>query len=237
MKKRIIVGLLCGLCILGSFGEIKANAEFRYNPDSKLSRQEQIDEYKYIEKISNELEIRLNENNILYDSMHAYVNFVNKSTVSLENEFSFLAEYGLLGKEIYKFESYSSFNGNDKCDLIYYYYDPTTAHLIRNNGGIVDCVDLEINLDRRTNINDKFNISPDEAVDKIKNFLYEGPGGNFPDRIRYSYRQKDGKYEIICENKEECSYMEKYKKSYIYYVDKNTGLMYNESMFKMLGQE
>ena len=50
MKKRIIVGLLCGLCILGSFGEVKANAEFRYNPDSKLSRQEQIDEYNNILK-------------------------------------------------------------------------------------------------------------------------------------------------------------------------------------------
>jgi hypothetical protein len=224
MKKRILSLLLCGLCVTGVCS-VKANAGTNYAGESDSNYRLQI------EKEQDKKEIQ----QLIQENYATDCEVVDKCEVIKVNDNSLLSNYGLTGSKIYMYISYLGNNDTyqyERDEISRYYYDPSTAHLFRLNQGMVDCLDLGINITgKHFPFNDTFEISYKEAEKIVSDSLIYFEV-KYPDRITYTLKQKDGRYEIACQS----LYYDngyKYKTDAVYYVDKNTGDIYSLAGWKI----
>lgn len=216
MKKKL-TSLFITLCTaLMLFSPIKANA-ISYDSDSELTFKQQIQK----DKEKQDIKTMIQQD---YASNHEIVDYYGEKTI---NNYDFLQKCGLLGKTLYEYVSYAEYGNGNREDINDYFYDPDTGHLFRCNQGIWDCLDMDINLNNsNTILNDTFELTYKEAEDIVSKHLIRMKS-YYPDRIRYSFKQFDGKYKILCENSID-QYNYKFKTISTFYVDKSTGSIYNE---------
>lgn len=215
MKKKFISVFIALCTSILLFTPVKVNASYNYNSNSDLSYKQQLEKEQEKENIRK----------MIQEDFASSHEIVDECKEIIVDNYNYLQNYGLLGETLYEYVSYIEYGNGQRDDINDYFYDPQTGHLFRLNQGIWDCLDLNIELNNKNILlNDKFEITTKEATEIVSKHLIKMKS-YYPDRIRYSFKQSNGKYQILCENSiDEYNY----KTISIFYVDKVTGSIYNE---------